>query len=370
MMRDCMHRLRTISRALLILPLLAFGGCNFTKFQPPTDDSMRAFNEAGSVLPQANPGDYATGAKATASKYRLGVGDVLLVQVAPREGGDTLSTVRTDSSQPGMPARVTSDGTIRLQYATENVKVAGMTVAEAEEAITVLYCPKYYRLPPLVYVKIMEKQTQTVAISGSVAKPGRYEESSDRMTLLSLLSDAGGISAGGTPVVRIHRPASEKEEDKTILLNASHGTALGDDIELKAGDSVEVESIPGTSVTVIGLVNNPGRFDYQNGAQINLLTALAYAGGINWIADPHFARVYRRDAMGNLVTADFKLSDGKTPLGAATVVLKPGDVVAVEQTRETAALLFAARTIQASLGVSMGMVYTVGQDVRFSGSGN
>jgi protein involved in polysaccharide export with SLBB domain len=368
MMNRMQVRLRTMGHALLILPLLAVGGCNVTKFQPPTEDSMRAFNEAGAVLPQANPGDYATGAKATLGRYRLGPGDGLLVQVAPREGGGTLSTVGPDSLQAGMPAHVAADGTIKLQYATENVKVAGMTVAEAEDAITALYCPKYYKLPPLVYLKVMEKQTQTVAISGSVVKASRYELSSDRMTLLSLLSEAGGISAGGTPVVRIHRAATEKDGDKTILLNATHGTALGDDIALEAGDSVEVETIPSNSITVIGLVNAPGRFDYQNGSQINLIQALGYAGGINWIADPRFARIYRRDTNGNLVTADFKLSDGKTPLGAATVVLKPGDVVAVEQTKETAALLFAQKTIQASLGLNLGVIYTLGSDVRYRGN--
>lgn len=360
--------LRTIWQALLVLPLLAIGGCNVTKYQPSTDDSMRAFNEAGAVLPQANPGDYATAAKAAASRYRIVVGDVLLVQVAPREGGETLSTVRTDSLQAGVPARVAADGTIRLPQEYEGAKVAGMTYGEAEDAIAALYYPKYFKRQPLVYVRVTDFQTQTVAISGSVTKPGRYEERADRMTLLSLLSDAGGISAGGTPVVRIHRQA--KDKDATILLNASHGTALSDDVALEPGDSVEVESIPTNSITVIGLVNTPGRFDYQNSSQITLIQALAYAGGINWIADPRFARVYRRDANGNLVTADFKLSDGKTPLGAATVVLKPGDVVAVEQTKETMALLFAAKTIQASLGVNLGMIYTIGSDVRFRGSGN
>ena len=326
---------------------------------------MRAFNEAGAVLPQAHPGDYATAAKASSTRYRIVVGDSLVVQVAPREGGETFSTVRTDSTQAGMLMHVASDGTIRLQFASEPVKVAGLTVGEAEEAITALYYPKYLKQAPLVYVKVNDYQTQTVAISGGVSKPGRYEERSDRMTLLSLLSDAGGISASGTPVVRIHRQI--KEKDATILLNASHGTALGDDIALEPGDSVEVTTIPANSITVIGLVTTPGRFDYQTDTQITLIQALAYAGGINWVADPRFARVYRRDANGNLVTADFKLSDGKTPLGAANVVLKPGDVVAVEQTKETAALLFAEKTIQASLGINVGTIYTFGSDVRYRG---
>ncbi|HEY4330825.1 MAG TPA: SLBB domain-containing protein, partial [Phycisphaerae bacterium] len=202
-------------------------------------------------------------------------------------------------------------------------------------------------------------------------KPGRYDERSDHMTLLALLADAGGISAGGTPVVRIHRhDGSDKEKEATILLNPVHGTAFGDDVALTAGDSVEVELIPAASITVIGLVNSPGRFDYQAGTQVTLIEALGYAGGINFVANPKFARIYRRDAEGNLITADFALSDGRTPLGAASAYLKPGDVIAVEETKETAAMLFIAKTIQASLGISAGVVYTVGRDVRFSGSGN
>jgi protein involved in polysaccharide export with SLBB domain len=141
-------------------------------------------------------------------------------------------------------------------------------------------------------------------------------------------------------------------------------------VALTAGDSVEVELIPAASITVIGLVNSPGRFDYQAGTQVTLIEALGYAGGINFVANPKFARIYRRDAEGNLITADFALSDGRTPLGAASAYLKPGDVIAVEETKETAAMLFIAKTIQASLGISAGVVYTVGRDVRFSGSGN
>ena len=352
----------------LAVAALALGGCNFTKYQRPTDESMKAFDTAGSALPQVNAGDYAAPVKAGNGPYRIVPGDVLAVQAAPREGGENFSVVRSDALQVGIPARVAMDGSIRLPFALENAKVLGMTLAQAEDAITALYYPKYLKQPPLVFVQVREYQTQSVAISGGVVKPGRYEQRSDRMTLLSLLADAGGIAQNGTPVVRIQRKDEETSQRKTILLTATHGTALGDDVALLAGDSVEVEMIPANTFTVIGLVNMPGRFEYQTGAQVSLIQALAFAGGINWIADPKFARIYRRDAQGNLVTADFTLGDGKTPLGAATTILKPGDVVAVEQTPRTAAMLFLAKTIQAGLNLDVGMVYTMGKDVRFSGS--
>ena len=356
--------------ATVLTCVLVATACNFTEYRAPSLESISAFDRAGSVLPQVTAGDYATGVKAGTGPYRIVSGDVLSVQVSPREGGVEFAAVRADSLQGGVPARVAADGNIRLPFATEDVKVVGMSMAEAEDAITKLYYPKYLRQTPLVFVQVREYQTQAVSISGGVPKPGRYEQRSDRMTLLSLLSEAGGIAQNGTPVIRITRKGTADEKAKTILLAATRGYALGEDVMLEPGDSVEVETIPANTFTVIGLVNGPGRFEYQQGATVNLIQALAYAGGVNWVANPRFARVYRSDSEGNLVTADFPLSDGRTPLGAATAVLKPGDVVAVEQTKETATMLFLAKTIQAGFNLDLGMIYTVGQDVRFSGDGN
>ncbi len=360
--------MKIFAMMVLAMAAAALTGCNFTSYHKPTSESMKAFDMAGSVLPEVKAGDYASPVKAGNGPYRIVPGDVLGVQVAPREGGENFSAVGSTSLTTGVPARVMLDGSVRLPYALENVKLTGMTLAEAEDAITALYFPKYLKQPPLVFVQVKDYQTESVSVSGGVVKPGRYDQRTDRMTLLSLLADAGGIAQNGTPVVRIHRRDEKTSEAKTILLTATHGTAIGDDVALLPGDSVEVEMIPTNTFTVIGLVNAPGRFEYQTGANVSLIQAIAFAGGINWIADPKFARVYRRDAQGNLVTVDFDLSDGKTPLGGATVMLKPGDVVAVEQTARTAAMLFLAKTIQASLNLDMGAIYTIGKDVRFSGS--
>ena len=137
------------------------------------------------------------GTKAAGGPYRITVGDVLAVQVTPREGGDNFTSVHSDATQVGIPARVDADGTIRLPFALESVKVAGLTFAEAEQAITSLYYPKYLKQSPLVYTQIREYQTYPVMISGSVGKPGKYDQRSDHMTLLALLSDAGGIAQEG-----------------------------------------------------------------------------------------------------------------------------------------------------------------------------
>src|SRR4051812_15663637 len=82
----------------LVLAWLALGpACNFTKYHPSTSASLTAFDRAGSVLPQVDAGDYATGVKASSGPYRMVPGDVLSIQVAPREGGVEFSTVKSDA---------------------------------------------------------------------------------------------------------------------------------------------------------------------------------------------------------------------------------------------------------------------------------
>ncbi len=88
---------------------------------------------------------------------------------------------------------------------------------------------------------------------------------------------------------------------------------------------------------------------------------LAFAGGVDEIADPRFLMVYRQKADGDLVDATFSIS-GTSPVGAPSVMIKPGDVVAVEQTSRTHANLMLAEVF----GLRAGISYTIygGKDFR------
>lgn len=352
-----------------ILAVAALAGCSTTEYQQPTDETLKAFENAGPVLPTVKAGAYA-GAKPYTGAYKLIVGDVLSIQVAPREGGEAFSTVRTDFTQVGIPCRVSQTGTIRLPFLLDELKVVSLTMVEAEKAITDLYYPKFLKQPPLVYATIREYQTQVATITGFVGKPGRYDQRSDRMTVMSLISDAGGVSQAGTAVLQIKRAKPKAEEQgKVILLTAQFGNTIEDDIPLESGDAVVVASIPINTYTVIGLVRGPGRFDYPPNSPVSLVQAIAMAGGIDWVGDPKFARIYRRDARGQLVSADFQISDGKTLLGAANTLLKPGDVVALEHTERTAARQVLKEMLRTGLGFDISGVFTFGKDVRSGGGG-
>lgn len=133
------------------------------------------------------------------------------------------------------------------------------------------------------------------------------------------------------------------------------------DVALQDGVSVEVEPLNPQVFTVVGLVKNSGVFPYPPSVQYNLMQALAFAGGVDEIADPRYVRVYRQKADGDLIDATFKLN-GTSPVGAPTVMIKPGDVVAVEQTGRTHRNLMLAQI----LGVRASANYVVyeGEDLR------
>lgn len=123
------------------------------------------------------------------------------------------------------------------------------------------------------------------------------------------------------------------------------------DVALQDGFSVVVEPLNPQVFTVVGLVKLSGVFPYAPNVRYNLMQALAFAGGVDEIADPRFVKVYRQKANGDLIAATFKLN-GTSPVGAPAVMIKPGDVVAVEQTDRTHWNLLLAEIVGARATVS------------------
>jgi len=68
-------------------------------------------------------------------------------------------------------------------------------------------------------------------------------------------------------------------------------------VAIKDGDTIEVERLDPVTFSVTGLVQKPGAFPYLPGRKVNLMQALAEAGGLNDKADPQFAKVYRQAEM-------------------------------------------------------------------------
>jgi len=109
------------------------------------------------------------------------------------------------------------------------------------------------------------------------------------------------------------------------------------------------EHVKERSFTVTGLVMKPGVFQYPLNVQYSLMDAIAFAGGANMIADPHYVKIHRRNSDGEVVSATFKI-DNKSFADAANVLIKPGDNVSVEVTPRTRTNMFLSSIFRVNVG--------------------
>ena len=106
---------------------------------------------------------------------------------------------------------------------------------------------------------------------------------------------------------------------------------------------------------VIGLVNKSGIFPYPPDVRYNLMEALAFAGGLDMIADPRYLKIYRQSATGEVVSATFGVGT-KSLADAYGLVIKPGDLIYVDHTLRTRANKFLSDVFR----------ITVGADTRYT----
>ena len=103
--------------------------------------------------------------------------------------------------------------------------------------------------------------------------------------------------------------------------------------------------------TVMGLVNKPDAYPYPPDVQYNLMEALAFAGGLDMVADPQYVQVFRQDADGQVLQATFGIGE-KVLKDAYGVAVKPGDVIYVNHTISTRFNKFLSDVFHITIGGS------------------
>jgi len=169
---------------------------------------------------------------------------------------------------------------------------------------------------------------------------------------------AGLASPMATPAM-LAGMASPPEENSQVLLLPVRGLNIPFvDVTLQDGDTVVVEPLVASFVSVLGLVSHPGSFEYPPGVEYNLGQVLALAGGFDKIADPRYVTVYRLKPDGSIIHATFQVHGGrhKSQLtDAFNVPVRPGDIVAVEQTPRTRSNQFLDRVFRINIGTYASM---------------
>lgn len=166
--------------------------------------------------------------------YRITLTDLLRVDVYQEDDLRTMS-------------RVDSKGNVNLPLVGE-VRVAGLTVSEAQKAVETAYREGRFLRNPQVTINVEAYAPREVSIQGQIRSPGRYPlpiETS--MTVLELVTRAGGFTdtARGTAVNVTRVTADGKKQvfnvDVDSLLKGKKGANIKDNsLMLEPGDIVFV----------------------------------------------------------------------------------------------------------------------------------
>ncbi len=209
--------------------------------------------------------------------YRVGSGDVIRVSVYDNPD---LTTV----------ARIDSGGAILFPLIGQ-VKIAGMSVSQISEHLARELADGYI-VNPQVSVFIEDFRSKKVTIIGQVRTPGLYELSGP-ITLLELISQAGGLAPDAGEQATIKRKATPSAEEQILTVDLRELLEKGPrdrDVALYDGDSVFINK--SGVFYVSGQVRRPDAYRLEEGTTV--IKAVTMAGGFTDIAAENKIRVIRR----------------------------------------------------------------------------
>jgi len=197
--------------------------------------------------------------------------------------GDVISLVIWDSQDtslltgPGQPAtelpniQVSPSGTIFIPYVGE-VRVNGMTQSQAR--LEVQDALGTISQSVQVQLQVAAGQANTVDMVGGVAQPGSVALQNRKVTLLSLIAHAGGVSASlKNPLVRLVRSGHTYEiRGDDLFSNARRN------ITMRGGDKVIIEE-DNRYFVALGATGTE-ELVYFDREQITTLEALSMVGGL------------------------------------------------------------------------------------------
>jgi polysaccharide export outer membrane protein len=218
-----------------------------------------------------------------------------------------------DVEQMTREYRVSGLGTLDFPLLTAPVRVAGLTPERAAEVISQKCREAGVLSHPQISVTVRESRVHAVAIMGAVKNPQIYPVFG-RITLLDILSQAGGVADDAGSSVTINRG----EVSRRVLASEAGGSAEAGESPpvpptvtidlhrlLETGDaSLNVDIYPGDRVAVqragvvyvLGAVNKAGGYVLSEARQdMTVLKAIALAGDLKSTAKGKKTMILRPD---------------------------------------------------------------------------
>ncbi len=247
--------------------------------------------------------------------YLLGPGDKLILQI-------------WSPSYEELPAVVSGEGRIAVPFAGP-VKVAGLTLADAEAAVSREFDTALRR--GRISISLLEPRQFRVHVTGQVVMPGTVTVPATAR-VADAIAQAGGTKrtyqiAGAdsvfTPLAALReielRSAVTGDVTPVDLQSFFSGGSLAANPYVTDGATIYVPPrSAGQTVGIFGEVRMPGIYDYFSGDNVGSLIALA--GGLTALADSNLVTL--QHAEGAATKVNFSLSSLATPV-------KPGERVFV-----------------------------------------
>ena len=290
----CRNLIAKICRCAVLVALILSGGISGLAQSPPV------------VVGSKGRGGLRT-------DYRIGPGDVIQIDVA-------------GEPEPRRKVKVMEQGTIRLPFIDQELKIAGMSEAE----VTTMLRQSYTSIlkDPQVTVFIEEYNSRMASIAGAVNQPKQISLTRE-LRLYDLISLAGGINEKAGNIAQLIHTQPEDSLEVIDLRDLVRRPELNRVI--REGDFI---NIPEAGIFyVTGNVNKPGSFPLKD--SVKLTQAIAMAGGVMSDSKKREIKLVRSADASQTVTTEvvvdlFEIE--KDP--RKDLVLRPYDVVMVpESTR-------------------------------------
>ena len=253
-------------------------------------------------------------AQTAASEYRVGVDDVLEINILKPE-------------KLSVAMAVSPDGSIPMVY-LGNVHVKGLTLSQIQNDIQDRLADGYMNYP-LVSVFVKESRSRKFFVYGDVVKPGAYSME-HATTVLKAISMAGGFSKNSaSSKVKILRLSADSAgyghldvDMKAIMQGMTRA-----DLLIEPADTIIVSE---GNFSIYGDVAKPGVYPLEENSTI--LKAISMAGGLSKSGASSTIRVLRRkkDASGaEMIPVDIKaVMEGSAD---ANIMLETLDTVVVSE---------------------------------------
>jgi polysaccharide export outer membrane protein len=219
-------------------------------------------------------------------------------------GGDLLKIDVFDVPELSREVRVADSGFISLPLLPVRIRASGLSAFQLEEKLAELLQVHGLVSQPQVTVFVREQRSQPVTVIGAVRAP-RVLQAVRPMSLLEVLSEAGGIADDAGSTVMVTRPAKPATENPPAEATPAQTFSIQLRDLLESGDPQfnitvfggDVVSVPRAGIVyVAGAVERPGGFVLQSDREeMTTLKAIALAQGLKGSAKPGEAVVIRRN---------------------------------------------------------------------------